>query len=60
MRRRAPFNLMSPPQKTASRASRCSEEREGRMPDLLLAVFAARRKPLTTSWSRAARAWYFT
>jgi len=55
MRRRAPFTLMSPPQRTASRASRCSVEREGRMPDLLLAVFAARRKPIPARWSRAAR-----
>jgi hypothetical protein len=26
------------------------------MPDLLLAVFAARRKPMPARWSRAARA----
>ncbi len=56
MRRRAPFPLMSPPQRPASRASRCSEQREGRMPDLRFVVFAARRKPPPTSWSRAARA----
>ena len=56
MPRRAPYPLMSPPQRPASRASRCSEQREGRMPDLRFVVFAARRKPPTTSWSRAARA----
>jgi hypothetical protein len=56
MRRRAPFPLMSPPQKAASRASRCSDQREGRMPDLRFVVFAVRRKPRTTSWSRAAPA----
>jgi hypothetical protein len=56
MRRRAPFPLMSPPQRSASRASRCQDQREGRMPDLRFVVFAARRKPLPTSWSRAAPA----
>jgi hypothetical protein len=56
MRRRAPFPLMSPPQRPASRASRYSEQWEGRMPDLRFVVFAARRKPPPTSWSRAARA----
>jgi len=56
MRRRAPFPLMSPPRRPASRASRCSNQREGRMPDLRFVVFAARRKPPTTSWSRDARA----
>ena len=30
MRRRAPFPLMSPPQRSASRASRCSDQREGK------------------------------
>lgn len=45
MRRRAPFPLMSPPQSPASRASRCSKQREARMADLRFVVFAARRKP---------------
>ena len=52
----SPLPLMSPPQRPASRASRCSGQREGRMPDLRFVVFAARRKPPPTSWSRAARA----
>jgi hypothetical protein len=52
----SPLPLMSPPQRPASRASHCSGQREGRMPDLRFVVFAARRKPPPTSWSRAARA----
>jgi len=56
MRRGAPFPLMSPPQKSASRASRCLKTAGGQDARPPLFVFAARRKPPPTSWSRAARA----
>jgi len=52
----SPFPLMIPPQRPASRASRCKDQREGRMPALRFVVFTARRKPPPKSRSRAVRA----